>query len=843
METAQYHGLTAKEAQEKLVIDGYNELSSQKPKNIFYIVYEIVKEPMILLLVSCGILYLYLGDIKDSVMILTSIILLISITLYQKYRSEKVLKELQKLASPKINVIRDNETIQIQSRELVVDDIIVLREGERVPADATVLSSVNLSVDESLLTGESVPVGKVDWDGKQTATDPGGNNTSFIYTGSLIIQGRGIAKVTSIGPNTEMGKIGKSIEVIHDEDTLLSRQTTKIVQVAGFIGLLACLIVILFYGLLNSDWSGGLLAGLTLALSMIPEEFTVVLIIFLTFGAWRISKHQVLTRNNSAIETLGAATVLCVDKTGTLTENIQKLSIVVNGLTQYDIAKGKQTIDINVGEVIGLALLASDHASADPLEKELVLMGQIVSIPNRYSTNGMELVKEYPMTKDITAITRVFKNHQTGKYFVAIKGAPETILSLCGLDPKKKKTILNIVEVLSWQGIRVLAVAESKLNIIELPKTPISYKFNYKGLIGFSDPVRSDVAQSVKTAYEAGIRIIMVTGDYPGTAQFVARKIGLSNDSKITSGIELQKMNDDELQDTIRSTNIFARVLPNQKLILVNALKKQGEIVAMTGDGINDAPALKSAHIGIAMGKRGTDVAREASDLVLLDDNFTSIIKAIKLGRKIYANLRKAMAFVVSVHIPIAGMSLLPVVFNLPLLLLPAHIALLELIIDPVCSVVFESQPGDPGIMKVPPRNLHESILTKKILTISIFQGISVLTTVFVVFLYTINVNRLDNGARSIAFLCLVVANLFLVLVNLSWKETIFNFFYVKNQPLVMILALITIILFGVYSIPFLRDLFHFRSLSNIELLIALTAAFLSLLWFELIKVFNKVRI
>lgn len=836
-----YHlGLTSEIAAQKLSVNGYNELRHQKQKNLVLLIIEIIKEPMIMLLLACGLLYIYLGDSKDSMLLITSIILLISITLFQKHRSEKVLAALKNLSSPRATVIRDGGRIIVPGREVVSDDLVLLKEGDRVPADGVILETVNLMVDESLLTGESVPVSKSIWTKEQFDSHPGGDGKPFVYSGTLVISGHGLMRVTETGNNTQIGKIGRSLEIIQDEDTLLTRETSKIVRIVGLAGLMVCLIVTVIYGFGRNDWPGGVMAGLTLALSMIPEEFTVVLVLFLTFGAWRMSKYNVLTRNNAAIETLGAATVLCVDKTGTITQNKQKLSYLVYGDKIRNLNNKRSTFDETEKTLIMDAVLASDPIPFDPLEKELKVISDQLGINEQIKSLNYDLVYEYPIKKEFTAVTKVWKTKTGNTYKLFTKGAPETVFNLCNLTKTERTKILKTVEKLSWEGIRVLAVASGIFPGKQIPKDQKSFDLKYEGLIGFSDPIRPDVPQAVATAYQAHIRIIMITGDYPGTAQYIARNIGLQNTDRVITGMDINNMNQTQIDSAIKVTNIFARILPHQKLTIVQSLKRQGQIVAMTGDGVNDAPALKSAHIGIAVGSRGTDVAREASDLVLLDDNFSSIVMAVRVGRKIFANLRKAMAYIVAVHIPIGGMSLLPVLLNLPMVLLPAHIAFLELIIDPACSLVFESQPSESGNMSSPPRNLQTPILSTGVLGVSLIQGFSILTAVFLIFLYYLNIDQTPDQARTVAFFTLVLSNIFLIIVNLSWNETIFKTNYLKNRPLIFIVTgAIILLLITVYWAP-ISHLFHFGSIGFAGGFLAILVSSVSMLWFVFVKYINS---
>lgn len=830
-------GLSQTEARTRLIADGPNELPSQKSRNLLSLLWDTVREPMILLLLACGGLYGYLGEGTDASMLLGSVFVLIGISLYQEHRSEKVLETLKKLSSPRTVVIRDGAQMTVAGREVVADDIILLREGDRVPADAVVLEAVNISVDESLLTGESLPVAKSAWDGKTEPMKPGGEGTPFVFSGTLVVQGHGRAKVTKTGIRTEMGKIGKSLGDLPDEETLLKKETRRIVGIVGSVGIGVCLFVAILYGVFRADWSGGILSGLTLGMSMIPEEFTVVLVLFMTFGAWRLSKYHVLARNSAAIETLGAATVLCVDKTGTLTENRMSVSYLVTGTTVHEKRGAAASLTQEEEMLLRTAVLASQEMPFDPMEKELSTYFKKLGVQGR---GQVSLIREYPMTKKFTAITHVWKNLVSNEYLACAKGAPESLLSVSNVSPKERTDLMAIVSRLAAEGTRVIAVAEARLPGDGLPQTPQSLQFHILGLIGFTDPVRSSVSQAVAETYQAGMRVIMITGDYPGTAQYVARQIGMYHTEAVMTGEELGALSDDDLDARINSVTIFARVMPEQKLRIVTALKKRQEIVVMTGDGVNDAPALKAAHIGIAVGGKGTDVAREASDLVLLKDDFPVIVTAVRIGRKIYENIKKAMAYVVAVHIPIGGVALVPALFNLPPILLPAHIAFLELIIDPACSVVFESEHSEQGIMQKPPRGITEHIFNRKTLTISILQGISVLTAVLIIYFYSLSVHADEAVARSLSFTTLILSNILLILTNLSWKRNMIEVIMGDNIALRVVAGGAILLLSAVLMSPDLGKLFHFGRVDIPDLFMAVSAACIGLLWFELLKMVNR---
>lgn len=836
-------GLTESIVRERLSKEGFNELPSQKRRSLFKIFFDVLKEPMLLLLLACGTIYMFLGERSDALMLLSFVLVVIGITFYQERKTEKALDALKSLSNPKALVIRDGVKLEIFSREIVREDLVVLQEGDRIPADSAILEETNLTIDESLLTGESVPVRKTIWNGKETIGVPGGENLPFVFSGTMVTQGRAIAVVLRTGINTEIGKIGKSLSVIQDEDTLLQKETARLVKTFALVGVVLCLLVVVLIGVIQHNWIGGLLSGLTLSMAMLPEEFGVVLLIFLTLGAWRMSKRKVLTRNKASIETLGAANVLCVDKTGTLTLNKMIFGgLMVDDSIIYTKSEGTVKLPEKYHRLLEYAILASHDDQFDPIERELFSRGKEFLGKHDHIHETWKLVKEYPLSRELMALSNVYRSRSDKSFVIASKGAPEAIIDLCHLNDKKKAEVMEKVRLMSLQGLRVLGVARSSTNKKQFPEIQHDFDFEFIGLIGFLDPVRKSVTASLKECYNAGIRVIMVTGDYPGTAQYVARQIGLENPDEFITGDDLRKMDHLTLRERIRTVNVFARVIPEQKLNIVNALKANGLIVAMTGDGVNDAPALKSAHIGIAMGEKGTDVARESADIVLLNDDFSSIVQAVKLGRRIFDNLRKSMAFIFSVHLPIAGMSLLPIIFNLPPVLLPAHIAFLELIIDPACSTVFESEKEERDVMNRPPRSLKKPLFDKETFTLSLLQGLSLLMVVLVVFVLSLNEGMTETQSRSMAFITIVSGNLMLIITNLSFTTHFVNILKNRNVALYAVLAGTIVCLGLVLFIPGLRSLFHFGSLSLLNIMLAVGMSSISIIWFEGFKALKNRR-
>lgn len=794
-------GLTTKEVTQQLNTFGYNELPSEKPKNIFHIALDIVKEPMFILLISCGILYIILGDIREGIILLSTIFIIIFITFYQSQKTEKALSTLKNLSSPRALVIRDGVETRIFGREVVPGDIVILNEGDRVPADGYLLESLNLTIDESILTGESIPVHK-------SAQQEANNTNHLIFSGTLVVQGKGYAEITSTGINTEFGKIGSSLLAIEQEETRMQKEMKSLIKNLFIIGaILSASVVVAFY-LIRGNFIQSLLNGLAAAMAILPEEFPVVLTIFLALGAWRLSKKKVLTRKPSAIETLGSATVLCSDKTGTITQNKMDISAVYDG-NQSFFKHSFSEQQTKIREIIQLAHLASQENSLDPMEKAF-------TVAHSQLENGLvsdfQLLKEFPISKSLLAMTRVVKDNNSGQILVATKGAPEAIFSLCKLSKEETEKHLKTAEDFALKGLRIIGVATTSINETEIPENQAHFNLQFKGLLGLEDPIRPEVPQAIKDCHTAGIKVIMITGDFPTTAKSIASQIGLPAEGVIMTDEELKNLTDEELKNKIESVTVFARVVPEQKLRIVNALKANQEIVAMTGDGVNDAPALKAANIGIAMGVMGTDVAREASSLVLLDDNFASIVSAIRLGRKIFDNLQKAMAYIIAIHIPIIGLTLLPAFFpSLPLLLMPLHIVLLELIIDPVCSIAFEYEQEEKNIMNRAPRNPNEQFFGAKRIVSSLLQGLLLLAMTIAVYFASLQEGHTDGEVRAIAFSSLIVGNVFLILTNLSKTRNFFTIITEKNWALWMILSIATISLYLILTIPFLQGVFNFE--------------------------------
>jgi len=829
-------GLTPEEAAARLAEDGPNELPSARPRSAFAIAVSVLSEPMLLFLVACGGLYFLLGDREEAVLLSGFVLLVIGITFVQERKTERSLEALRDLTSPRALVIRGGAQQRIPGREVATGDLVVLSEGDRVPADGVVVASVSLATDESLLTGESVPVRKAAGDPAAGMGAPGGDDTPFVFSGSLVVAGKAYVRIARTGARTEIGKIGAALRDLAPEPTPLESTVRRLVRRFFVAGVILCVLVFLVFGLTRGNWLHAVLAGITLAMAVLPEEFPVVLTVFLALGAFRLSKARVLTRRMASVETLGAATVLCVDKTGTLTENRMRVeALAANGVELRVAGLASGAIPEELHETVEYAILASQRDPFDPMEVAITALGDRHLAGTEHLHHDWQLVREYPLSQALLAISRVFRSPDGRDYVIAAKGAPEAIVDLCHLDEPAARAALARVEALAAEGLRVLGVARARFRPGELPEGQHDFAFELVGLLGLADPIRAAVPAAVEECKRAGIRVVMITGDHVTTAQAIARAAGL-DDGAVITGPELAALSEDEVRDRIRAVSVIARAVPEQKLRIVAALRESGEVVAMTGDGVNDAPALKAAHIGIAMGGRGTDVAREAAGIVLVDDDFSSIVGAVRLGRRIYDNLEKAMAFIVAVHVPIAGLSLLPVLLRWPLVLMPVHIAVLQMIVDPACSLVFEAEPPDAGTMTRPPRDKDASLFGSRTLLASALQGVAVLAVSLAAFALALARGLAEDRARAFAFATLIFGNLALILVNRSWSQSMLATLRSRNKAFWVLLAGVLGFVGLLFSVPFARRLFSVGPVAPLELVTCFAAAVLSVVWFDVVK-------
>lgn len=830
-------GLSDNEVLARLSRDGFNELSSQASRKSIDIFVSVIQEPMFLLLIACGVIYLTSGEIREALMLLGFVFVIIFITFYQERKTQRAIEALRVLSSPRALVVRNWKKMRITGREVVCGDVLLLSEGDRISADCVLVFSNNFLVDESALTGESVPVRKShSLNVNSTMGKPGGNDLPFAFSGTLVISGQAIGIVKSTGMNTAIGRVGTTLKSIKLQRTPLQLQTSIIVRNFASFGLILCLLVVIMYWLTRGLLLEGFLAGLSLAMAMLPDEFPVVLTVFFALGAWRISTYRVLTRNIPAVETLGSATVLCVDKTGTLTLNSMSVTDVVEGDQIYSITPEAKILPEAFHEVVEYSILASPADPFDPMEKAMKDLGERTLVNTEHLHSTWKLQREYPLNKNLLAVSRVWFSTSGKELVVAAKGAPEAIANLCHFDALQFKWLGSKIEMLSNQGKRVIGVARALYKDAALPEKQHDFEFEFIGLLGLEDPVRPNIREAIEECHNAGIRTIMITGDYPGTAKSIARQIGLKNPNQHITGSELEELTDEELANRIKDINIFARMIPDQKLRIVNSLKFNKEIVAMTGDGVNDGPALKAAHIGVAMGGRGTDVARESASLILLDDDFNSIVTAIRMGRRIFDNLKKAMMFIISVHIPIAGLSLIPVLLQWPLILYPVHIVFLQLIIDPACTLIFEADKAESDVMKRKPRCLSAKLFDWPTILKCLFQGGLALAVTISIYLF-IRHSHSTETARALSFITLVVCNLGMILSNRSLTKSSISMLREENVAFRWVITGTIVVICLILIVPFFKHLFRFGTISLGDTFLALVGGLLTIILMELLKV------
>jgi Ca2+-transporting ATPase len=820
-------GLSQAEAELRLASVGPNELPASTGRGIVRIALETMREPMFLLLIAAAALYLVLGDLGEGLFLMGGALATIGLVVLQEARSEKALAALRDLSQPHARVIRDGAERSVPARELVPGDVVLIGEGERLPADGILTAGDVLSIDESAMTGESAPVSKRPVrpdETPDTEAPPGSDLGPNLFSGTLIVRGQAVALVSRTGPRTALGKIGVSLAAIVHEPTPLQKTAGRLVTWLGAFALVFCAIVAIAYGLLRGEWVNGALAGITVAIALIPEEFPMVLAVFLALGAWRLATHQVLVRRSAVIEALGGATVLCVDKTGTLTENqMQVARLWTDGADEAVTANESLTEPARA--LLVIAALASAVRPVDPMDKAVRSLLEFVC-PGTAPT-AEEPERAWPLRPGLMAVVQAWPQANNDR-LAGAKGAPEAIFRLCKLSGAEAERLTAVVGAYAEQGLRVLGVASSRVRGM-FPDDPEMAPFEFAGLLGFLDPIRKDVPAALKEAQTAGVSVVMITGDHPATALAIARTAGIDTSGGVLLGSELAALSPGELAARLRSVRVFARIIPAQKLLIVQGLKAAGEVVAMTGDGVNDAPALESAHIGIAMGKKGTDVAREAADLVLMDDSFASIVGGVRLGRRIFVNLRKALIYVTAIHVPIAGLALIPIVLGLPQLLFPMHVVFLELIIDPVCAMVFEAEPGGAGAMKRPPRRRDEALFGPAQMALALLQGAGVLAGVFSIYIWSLG-HYPEAEARGAAFLALVVGNLVLALADAS--STGGRLFASHRKIYWIIAGAAGTILTLVLSVPFLASLFRVIPPDLPLLCLALAVAGLSGGWF-----------
>ena len=832
-----WRGLDPAEAAARLAAEGPNALPQQERRSALRIIADVVRQPMFLLLLASVALYVIFGDLREALTLAGFVVVVMVITIFQEGRTERALEALRDLSSPRALVVRGGEAFVIPGREVVRGDIVRVSEGDRVPADGLLLEGA-LSVDESLLTGESVPVAKT----------PAQSEHQTIFSGTLVVSGSGVAEIAATGARSELGRIGESLHEVKARPTPLQKEIDALVRGVAVVGVGLAAALVVVRGVIEHEWLRGLLSGITLAMALLPEEFPVVLTVFLALGAWRIAKHHVLTRRVAAVETLGSITVLCTDKTGTLTYNRMAVRRLHTADTDLEVRNDEdEALPEAVHALVEFGILACARDPFDPMEKALLALGDRALRDTEHLHPQWEMVRSYPLSAELLAVTHAWRAADKADLVVATKGAPEAILDLCHLAPESAERTVwrERVEGLARSGLRVIAVAkgsehphDGKHTAITTnpPGDPHEVLFEMVGLVGLEDPVRIDAASAVALCRQAGIRVVMITGDHPDTARTIARQAGLAASGDVLTGPEIEALDDAALGKSLRTANVIARAVPAHKLRIVRALEANGHVVGMTGDGVNDAPALKAAHIGIAMGARGTDVAREASSLVLVEDDFGSIVAAVRVGRRIYDNIRKAVRYIVAVHVPIAGLSLIPALLGWGALLAPTHVVFLELVIDPACSIVFEMEDEEPDLMTRPPRPVTSRVLRLRDAVWSLVQGLAVLLPALLL-VWMARREGLDLGhQRTVAFVALVVGNLAAILANRTARGSFVRALGRRNPALAWLLFGVTVALGGMLFIPPARSLFEFASLDSTELLQAVAWGALPVLALDLLR-------
>ncbi|WP_299800229.1 cation-translocating P-type ATPase [uncultured Maribacter sp.] len=822
-------GLTDQQVDASKKEHGLNSFNYKKENSFLNALKSIAKEPMVILLLIASSIYFITGNWGDGVFLASAIILVGSISLYQDSRSRKALENLENLTHPKSKVIRNGAVVEIDSQDIVVGDFLMVEEGTTISADGVIVHSNDFSVNESILTGESFSVYK-----DATSTD------NLIFTGSTVASGLAIAQITAIGNLTKLGKIGKSLEDITEEKTPLELKIFNFVKLMCIWGGVIFLLVWGINYLRSGIVLDSLLKALTLAMSILPEEIPVAFTTFMALGAWRLMKMGIVVKQMKTVETLGSATVICTDKTGTITQNKMALAKLFT-LKTGNIVNTKDILGDNEKELITTSMWASEPIPFDPME---------IAIHNAYGTltdnderPNYKMVHEYPLGGKPPMMTHVFQD-DGGNQIIAAKGASEAIIAVANHTTSEIEMIQNTLTELGKDGYRMLAVGMAIFEGENYPKEQQDFKFDFKGIIAFYDPPKENISQVLKDFDSAGIQVKLVTGDNANTAMAIAKQINFKGYEKCISGDELMQLTDTELQEKVKHINVFSRMFPDAKLRIVNALKKNNEVVAMTGDGVNDGPALKASHIGIAMGKKGTEIAKQAASLILVDDDLSRMVDAVAMGRKIYTNLKKAIQYIISIHIPIILTVFIPLALRwiYPNIFSPSHVIILELIMGPTCSIIFENEPLEKNLMFKKPRPFLTTFFNYKELTTSVIQGLAITIGALTIYQYTVAVGFSENTTRTMVFTMLIVANIFLTLVNRSFYYSIFTTLKYKNNLVPLIIGLTIILSLAIIYIPVLANFFEFESLTLSQLGLTILIGAISVLWYEFVKAAKRTK-
>lgn len=822
-------GLTNQEVTASRVKHGINKLAFKKANGLLDAIKSLIKEPMVILLLVASCIYFISGSLGDGIFMVAAIIMVAAISLYQDSRSRNALEKLKEFALPTATVIRDGITIIVKSEDIVVGDSIVLEEGASVPADGTIIRANDFSLSEAILTGESLPVSK-----HQDKED------RHVYSGTTVSSGSAIVVVTAIGNETRLGKIGKSLESIKEEKTPLELQIGSFVKKMVVVGVVVFLIVWAINFFRSHELLDSLLKALTLAMSILPEEIPVAFTTFMALGAWRLMKLGIVVKQMKTVETLGSATVICTDKTGTITQNKMSLARVFV-LATNTINELKQTADKETSATIRMSMFASEPNPFDPME---IALHEAYSKTNETDERlAYKLIHEYPLGGKPPMMTHIFENDLKQR-IIAAKGAPEAIMAVSHLTAEQKQHILQAINSLANEGYRLLGVGEALYEGNRFPEQQQDFQFEFKGIVAFDDPPKENIRYVLNSFYAAGIQVKIITGDNTLTTTAIAKEIGFKGYEKSVTGAELMLLPETELRKRVETTQIFSRMFPEAKLKIINALKANNEIVAMTGDGVNDGPALKAAHIGIAMGKKGTEIAKQAASLILLEDDLAKMVDAIAMGRRIYANLKKAIRYIISIHVPIILTVFIPLAlgWKYPNIFSPVHIIFLELIMGPTCSIIYENEPIEPNAMIQKPRPFSRNFFNVKEIMISILQGVVITLGTLWIYQYALGQDYSESRIRTMVFLVLIAANIFLTLINRSFYYSVIKTFTYKNRLVPVIIVTTLILSAFILYLPPLSRFFKFESLTLLQLLICIGVAFIAVIWYEMVKVFLRRR-
>ena len=822
-------GLTDEEVLRSREKYGENKLNYKKENRFLAALKSLVKEPMVILLFAASFIYFISGKTGDAIFLSTAIILVAAISLFQDSRSRNALEKLKNFTQPNCKVIRNGIETSIPTEEIVVGDYVMVEEGTLIPADGNIIHSNDFSVNESLLTGESFAVFK---DEKK--------DDHFIYSGTSVASGLAIAYVTAIGKETKLGKIGSSLESIAEEKTPLELQINNFVKKMVFIGAVVFIIVWAINYFNTHELLNSLLQALTLAMSILPEEIPVAFTTFMALGAWRLMKMGIVVKQMKTVETLGSATVICTDKTGTLTENRMSLARLYVHSTQQ-IFEPDLNLKPEEKELIQIAMWASEPIPFDPME--IAVHEAYKKFNDTDERPDFHMIHEYPLGGKPPMMTHIFEN-KNGKRIIAAKGAPEALLKISNLTEPEELKIQENIKKLTKEGYRVLGVGVSEFEGNNFPEKQQDFTFKFIGVISFYDPPKMNIQNVLKNFYTAGISVKIITGDNAETTSAIAKQIEFKGYDKSISGDDLMKLNDKDLQECVTEKSVFTRMFPEAKLKIINALKAQNQIVAMTGDGVNDGPALKAAHIGIAMGKKGTEIAKQAASLILVEDDLSKMVDAVAMGRKIYTNLKKAMQYIISIHIPIILTVFIPLALGwiYPNIFSPVHVIILELIMGPTCSIIYENEPIEKNTMILPPKALTASFFSWKELSVSIIQGLIITAGVLTAYQYSVYHGNNEAVTRTITFTVLIIANIFLTLINRSFYYSILTTIRYKNNSVIYIILITLLIIASLIFVKPLTSFFNFEQLNFIQILLCTGIGFLSVIWYEFVKIIKRTK-